>query len=63
MSAGVVTESLKALVAKQVADHRLVVWYDPERAYTSAAEAMAGVRGEPDFTDVIAEAIGRRMRG
>src|SRR3954447_14083052 len=39
--AGVVTESLKALIAKQVADHRLVVWYDPDRAYAAAAGALA----------------------
>jgi hypothetical protein len=31
MIAGVVTRSLVALIAKQVADHHLVVWYDPER--------------------------------
>src|SRR5687767_2832973 len=44
--AGVVTESLKALIAKQVADHRLVVWYDPERAYVAAAERL----GLPETT-------------
>src|SRR4051794_3754830 len=37
---GVVTNSLKGLIARQVADHRLVVWYDPERAYLSAAESL-----------------------
>jgi hypothetical protein len=41
MSDGVVTRSLVGLIAKQVADHRLVVWYDPERAYASAAEALS----------------------
>src|SRR3954454_2598078 len=41
MSDGVVTRSLIALIAKQVTDHRLVVWYDPERVYTSAVEALA----------------------
>jgi hypothetical protein len=40
MSAGLVTEYLRQLIAKQVADHRLVVWYDPDRAYTSAAQAL-----------------------
>jgi hypothetical protein len=30
MSDGVVTRSLVGLIAKQVEDARLVVWYDPE---------------------------------
>jgi hypothetical protein len=34
---GIVTEHLISLIAKQVEDRRLVVWYDPERAYTQAA--------------------------
>jgi hypothetical protein len=37
---GVVTNSLKALIARQVADHRLVVWYDPEGAYGSVVETL-----------------------
>jgi hypothetical protein len=40
MAAGLVSEYLRKLIAKQVADHRLVVWYDPDRAYTLAAEAL-----------------------
>src|SRR4051794_16739745 len=44
--AGVVTESLKALIARQVADHRPVVWYDPRRAYAAGAGALA----TPDAT-------------
>jgi hypothetical protein len=40
MSKGVVTRHLFDLIAKQVEDHRLVVWYDPERAYTAAAAAF-----------------------
>jgi len=35
--AGVVTEGLFGLIAKQVEDHKLVVWYDPECAYADAA--------------------------
>jgi hypothetical protein len=30
---GVVTESLVQLIAKQVDEKGLVVWYDPEQAY------------------------------
>ena len=33
----VVTEYLTQLLAKQVEDRGLVVWYDPERAYAEAA--------------------------
>jgi hypothetical protein len=33
----VVTTQLFNLIAKQVEDHRLVVWYDPEQAYSAAA--------------------------
>jgi hypothetical protein len=36
----VVTEHLIQLIAKQVADHRLIVWYDPEQAYGSVAETL-----------------------
>jgi hypothetical protein len=38
---GVVTEYLTQLLAKQVEDRGLVVWYDPERAYAEAAAALA----------------------
>jgi hypothetical protein len=36
----VVTEHLVQLIAKQVDDKGLVVWYDPEQAYGSAAAAL-----------------------
>jgi hypothetical protein len=37
---GVVTESLIQLIAKQVDDKGLVVWYDPEKAYVEAAAEL-----------------------
>jgi hypothetical protein len=37
---GAVTEHLIGLVARQVEDHALVVWYDPEHAYSDAAAAL-----------------------
>lgn len=37
---GVVTESLFQLIAKQVDDKGLVVWYDPEQAYGEAASEL-----------------------
>jgi hypothetical protein len=37
----VVTEHLLQLIARQVEDRGLVVWYDPERAYTQAAAELA----------------------
>jgi hypothetical protein len=37
----VVTEYLYQLIAKQVEDRGLVVWYDPERAYGAAAAELA----------------------
>lgn len=40
MSTGVVTSYLSTLIARQVEDHRLVVWYEPEQAYTTAAAAL-----------------------
>src|SRR4051812_2483635 len=36
----VVTDYLFQLLAKQVEERRLVVWYDPERAYDSVAETL-----------------------
>jgi hypothetical protein len=36
----VVTEYLFQLIAKQVEDRGLVVWYDPERAYSTAAAEL-----------------------
>ena len=35
---GIVTNHLIQLVARQVEDAGLVVWYDPELAYTAVAE-------------------------
>jgi hypothetical protein len=37
----VVTEHLFQLIAKQVEDRGIVVWYDPERAYMQAAAELA----------------------
>ena len=37
---GVVTQYLYSLIAKQVEDNGLVVWYDPEGIYAEAAEAL-----------------------
>jgi len=37
MSQGVVTKHLIDLIAKQVDDHALVVWYDPEKHYRAVA--------------------------
>lgn len=38
---GVVTEWVQKLIERQVEDHRLVVWYDPERVYADAVAALA----------------------
>src|SRR5438093_3605750 len=40
MTTGVVTEWLFQLIAKQVDDRGLVVWYDPEQAYDAAATEL-----------------------
>src|SRR5271166_3770874 len=40
MRQGVVTEYLFQLIAKQVEDRGLVVWYDPEQAFVAAAAAL-----------------------
>lgn len=37
---GIVSDHLVSLVAKQVAEHRLVVWYDPGAAYQTVAERL-----------------------
>lgn len=37
---GPVTKHLAQLIAKQIEDKGLVVWYDPERAYASVPEAL-----------------------
>ncbi len=36
MSNGIVTKYLISLIAKQVNDNGLVVWYDPDGAYAAA---------------------------
>ena len=38
---GVVTDSLVQMIAKQVDDKGLVVWYDPEQAYHAVASALS----------------------
>ena len=38
---GIVTEHLRQLIAKQVNDYSLVVWYDPERYYADVACNLA----------------------
>ena len=40
MSQGAVTEYLFNLITKQVEDRGLVVWYDPDRVYSSAVELL-----------------------
>jgi len=40
-TAGVVTDVLRRLVARQVDEHGLVVWYDPERYYERVARVVA----------------------
>lgn len=37
---GIVTEHLISLVARQVSDRGVVVWYDPERHYASVVESL-----------------------
>lgn len=37
---GKVTEELVALITKQVQDHGLVVWYDPEQAYNNVVDQL-----------------------
>src|SRR6516225_6165253 len=41
MSQGVVTKHLIDLITKQVDDHTLVVWYDPEGHYRAVAADLA----------------------
>ena len=40
MSLGIVTEHLLSLIAKQVSDNGLVVWYDPDGAYAAALPSL-----------------------
>lgn len=48
----IVTEYVRNLIAKQVDDNGLVIWYDPDGAYADAVEALdlptppsSGMRG------------------
>jgi len=36
----IVTEYVRNLIAKQVEDNGLVVWYDPDNTYTDAVEVL-----------------------
>jgi hypothetical protein len=40
MKNGVVSQYLISLICRQVEDHSLVVWYDPERHYDALAESL-----------------------
>ena len=40
MSLGAVTKHLFDLIAKQVEDHKLVVWYDPDKVYIDVAAEL-----------------------
>ena len=42
---GKVTEELVALITKQIQDHGIVVWYDPERVYGDVVNHSAALRG------------------
>jgi hypothetical protein len=37
---GLVTDYLRNIIIKQVADHGIVVWYDPDQYYTAVAETL-----------------------
>ena len=37
---GIITKHLFDLIAKQVEEHRLVAWYDPEKVYAAAAAEL-----------------------
>jgi len=38
---GKVTDELIGLIGKQVDDHGIVVWYDPETVYCEVAEGLS----------------------
>src|SRR5712692_8754484 len=38
---GLVSRAVAELIAKQVQDRSLVVWFDPERHYTDVAQSLA----------------------
>ena len=39
-SMGKVTEELVTLITKQIQDHGIVVWYDPEQAYGDVVDQL-----------------------
>src|SRR3989304_1948142 len=43
---GVVTDYLRVLIARQVQESGIVVWYDPERAYEAVAVRLPGPEGQ-----------------
>lgn len=64
MSRGVVTEHLIGLIEKQVDDNGLVVWYDPDAAYSEVVKALE----LPDTTvlryeEVLSVSAGKSTRG
>lgn len=53
MTNDVVTEHLISLIAKQVEDHSLIVWYDPEQAYSEIIDQIGQrVADEPQRTTI-----------
>jgi hypothetical protein len=48
MSIGTVTEHLIGLIAKQVKDNGLVVWYDPDGVYADALPSL-----NLPYTDIV----------
>ena len=58
MASNVVTEYLTSLIARQVDEHGLVVWYDPDGAYSE----VVGVLGLPDTTVLCYEGSFVRLR-
>jgi hypothetical protein len=49
MSLGAVTKHLFDLIAKQVEDYSLVVWYDPEKPYPGVASKTTLARYDGSF--------------
>ena len=50
MAAGLVTDYLRKLIAKQAEDRNLVVWYDPDRVFSEAAAALSFPKTTDQFT-------------
>ena len=55
---GIVTQYVRKLIAKQVNDNGLVVWYDPDGAYSEAVKAL----DLPDTTVLCYEGSFVRLR-